>query len=64
MASVTRISAPFLPISYLCAIVSHLVTDSFDLGCFIVMYTAQWKLMTFNNGKPNSIHQSFARQTF
>ena len=59
MASMTSISAPFLPISYLCAIVSFLATDSFDLGYFIV--TAQWKLMmigtshdlreqTFDNG--------------
>ena len=46
MASVTSISAPFLPISYLYAIVSFLVTDSFDLGYFIV--TAQGKLMTIN----------------
>ena len=44
MVSVISISAPFLPISYLCAIFSFLVTDSFDLGYFIV--TAQWKLMT------------------
>ena len=46
MASVTSISAPFLPISYLCAIVSFLVTDSFDLGYFIVI--AQWKFMTID----------------
>ena len=51
MASVASISAPFLPISYLCAIVSSylcamvsfLVTDTFDLGYFII--TAQWKLI-------------------
>ena len=44
MANVTSISAPFLPISYLCAIVSFLVTNGFDLGYIIV--TAQWKLIT------------------
>ena len=44
MASVTSISAPFMPISCFCARVSFLVTDSFDLGYFIV--TAEWKLMT------------------
>ena len=44
MVSVTPISVPFLPISYLCARGSFLITDSFDLGYFIV--TVQWKLMT------------------
>ena len=43
MASMT-VSQLLYAISYLCATVSFLVTDSFDLGYFIV--TAQWKLMT------------------
>ena len=42
MVSVKSISAPFLPISYLCARVSFLVTDSLDLDYFII--TAEWKL--------------------
>ena len=46
MASMTPISVPFLPISYLCAIVSYFGNRQFQsiLGYFNV--TAQWKLMT------------------
>ena len=50
MPSVTPISAPFLPISYLCMLelanFGNRSIDRFDLGYFSVytsVYTAQWQ---------------------
>ena len=56
MANVTPISARFLPISCLCARVSHFWQQTVLVSILVtsVLYTAQWKLMTmgitFDNG--------------